>query len=136
MPDKFDKKTRSSIMSKIRDKNTSLETNFRKLLWKEGLRGYRIHCKLPGKPDVVFAKRKVAIFMDGCFWHKCPKCYTPPKTNKKYWLPKIDKNSMRDRKNVKMLKKKGFRVVRLWEHEIKKNPRKCIVKVNKCLEQK
>ena len=131
MPDKFDKQTRSAIMSKIKGKNTSLEVNFRKLLWKDGLRGYRLHCKLPGKPDVVFTKKKVAVFIDGCFWHKCPKCYKEPKSRKKYWLPKITNNAMRDRKNIQMLKKEGFRVIRLWEHEIKKNPEKCIERVNK-----
>jgi DNA mismatch endonuclease, patch repair protein len=131
MPDKFDKLTRSAIMSKIKSKNTSLEVNFRKLLWKNGLRGYRLHYKLPGKPDIVFTKKKVAVFIDGCFWHKCPKCYKEPKSRKKYWLPKITNNAMRDRKNIKILKKEGFEVVRLWEHEIKKNPEKCIGKVNK-----
>jgi len=69
MPDKFDRKTRSAIMSRIRSKNTSLEVNFRKLLWKHGLKGYRTHYKLHGKPDIVFVSKKVAIFLDGDFWH-------------------------------------------------------------------
>ena len=91
MPDKFSRKTRSTIMSKIRSKNTSLETNFRKLLWKNGLGRYRIHYKLPGKPDIVYVSKKVAIFLDGDFWHgynwkKLGKI--PPKA---YWQGKIQK---------------------------------------------
>ncbi|MBD3360360.1 DNA mismatch endonuclease Vsr, partial [Candidatus Peregrinibacteria bacterium] len=125
MADKFDRKTRSKIMSRIRAKNTSLEVNFRKLLWQEGLRGYRIHYKLPGKPDIVFTKKKIAIFVDGCFWHKCPKCYEAPKTNKKYWLPKIEKNASRDKENARKLRSRGFKVIRIWEHEVLQNPEKC-----------
>ena len=135
MPDKFDKKTRSAIMSNIRHKNTSLEVNFRKLLREKGLRGYRIHCKLPGKPDVVFTKKKLAIFIDGCFWHKCPKCYAPPKSNKRYWLPKIEKNAERDKKNARKLRRNGFKVIRIWEHEALRNPERPIRKIIKYLDE-
>ena len=129
MPDKFDKRTRSSIMSKIRHKNTSLEVDFRKLLWKNGLHSYRIHYKLPGKPDIVFVYRKIVIFLDGDFWHgynwkKLGK--VPPK---KYWQGKIQKNIDRAIKYNKQLKKNGWKVFRFWEHEIKKNPDGCIKKV-------
>lgn len=129
MPDKFDKKTRSAIMSHIRHKNTSLEVNFRKLLWEKGLRGYRIHYNLPGKPDIVYVSKKIVIFLDGDFWHgynwkKLGK--VPPK---KYWQEKIQKNIDRAKKYNKQLKKDGWTVLRFWEHDVKKKPDKCIKKV-------
>ena len=135
MPDKFDKKTRSVIMSKIRDKNTSLEVNFRKLLWRKGLKRYRIHYNLPGKPDIVFVSRKIVMFLDGDFWHgynwkKLGKI--PPK---KYWQGKIQKNIDRAKRYNKQLKRDGWIVLRFWEHDIKKNPEKCIKKIKKEFER-
>ncbi len=129
MPDKFDKQTRSAIMSKIRGKNTSLEIKFRKLLWKHGLKGYRIHYKLLGKPDIVFVLRKIVIFLDGDFWHgynwkKLGK--VPPK---KYWQGKIQMNIDRAKRYNRQLKKDNWKVLRFWEHEIKENPERCINKV-------
>jgi len=129
MPDKFDKKTRSAIMSHIRHKNTSLEVNFRKLLWENGLGRYRIHYNLSGKPDIVYVSKKIVIFLDGDFWHgynwkKLGKI--PPK---KYWQEKIQKNIDRAKKYNKLLKKDGWTVLRFWEHDVKKNPDKCIKKV-------
>lgn len=136
MPDKFDKATRSSIMSKIRHKNTSLEVNFRKLLWKNRLKGYRVHYKIPGKPDIVFISRKVVIFLDGDFWHgynwkKLGK--VPPK---KYWQGKIQKNIGRAKKYNRQLKKMGWKVLRFWEHRVKKNPEKCINKIKGILDKR
>ena len=131
MPDKFDKKTRSRIMSRIRSKNTSLEVEFRKLLWKNGLGHYRIHYKLSGKPDVVYVSKKIVIFIDGDFWHgynwkKLGKI--PPK---KYWQEKIQKNIDRAKKYNRQLRKEGWTVFRFWEHDIKKNPEKKIKKIRK-----
>ncbi len=129
MPDKFDKKTRSAIMSNIKHKNTSLEVSFRKLLWENDFGRYRIHYKLPGKPDIVYVSKKIIIFLDGDFWHgynwkKLGKI--PPK---KYWQKKIQKNIDRAKKYNKQLKKDGWIVLRFWEHNVKKNPKKCIKKV-------
>jgi len=129
MTDKFDKETRSAIMSKIKSKNTSLEINFRKLLWKHGLRGYRVHYNLPGKPDIVFVSKRIAIFLDGDFWHgynwkKLGKI--PPK---QYWQKKIQKNIDRDKKYNRILRSDGWTVLRFWEHEIKDDPEKCIKKI-------
>lgn len=120
MADVFSKEVRSEVMSKIKSKDTTPEMKLRKELWARGYR-YRIHYKLPGKPDIVFVGKRIAIFVDGCFWHKCPKCYIKPKSNKKYWLPKIEKNVERDKKNTKLLENKGWKVIRIWEHEIKKD---------------
>jgi len=129
MPDKFSKKARSAIMSRIRSKNTSLEVNFRKLLWKNGLGRYRIHYNLSGKPDIAYVSKKIAIFIDGDFWHgynwkKLGK--VPPK---KYWQGKIEKNIARAKKYNQQLKKDGWKVLRFWEHEIKKDPERCIRKI-------
>lgn len=129
MPDKFSSETRSAIMSRIKSKNTSLETNFRKLLWENGLGRYRIHYHLPGKPDIVYVSKKVVIFLDGDFWHgynwkKLGKI--PPKA---YWQEKIQKNINRAQKYNRALKKDGWKVLRFWEHEIKRDSQKCIKKI-------
>jgi DNA mismatch endonuclease (patch repair protein) len=109
-------------MSKIRSTNTKPEITLRKTLWKNGLRGYRLHLKkLPGKPDIVFSKSKVVIFVDGCFWHKCPVCYTEPETNKEYWIPKINQNVLKDQEQTRDLEKMGYTVIRIWEHEVEKS---------------
>ena len=120
MADKFSKAKRSAIMSRIRSKNTSLEVEFRKLLWKNGLGRYCIHYNLPGKPDIVYVSKKIVIFLDGDFWHgynwkKLGK--VPPK---KYWQKKIQKNIDRAKKYNKTLKKDGWKVIRIWEHDVKK----------------
>ena len=121
MTDIFDKQKRSEIMSKVKSRNTSPELKLRKALFKEGLRGYRVNPKLPGSPDIVFTKLKIAIFVDGCFWHGCPKCYSLPKENVEYWREKLDKNRKRDVKVNQLLVEEGWEVIRFWEHEITKN---------------
>ena len=109
-------------MSQIKSKDTKAEMILRRKLWKKGLR-YRVHCStIDGKPDIVFIRQKIAIFVDGCFWHKCPQCYRRPKSNKDYQLPKIDNNAKRDKKINKDLKNSGWKVIRIWEHEVLKNP--------------
>ncbi len=106
-------------MSQIKGKDTQPEVILRKALSDAGLRGYRLHCRLTGKPDIVFPKRKVAIFIDGCFWHKCPKCFKKPETNKEFWLKKIDSNVKRDKLVSAKMKKEGWKVLRIWEHRLK-----------------
>ena len=123
MPDNLTKEQRSKTMSRIRSKWTTQEKIMHDLLKGNKIK-HAMHPKMEGSPDIILANTKTAVFLHGCFWHKCPKCYTKPKTNKKYWLPKIEKNVIRDRKNSKILKKGGFKVVRIWEHEAKKNIKK------------
>lgn len=103
-------------------KNTGPELKLRKLLWSHGIRGYRIHYNLPGKPDIVFTKKKIAIFIDGCFWHKCPICFQEPETRKEFWMKKIQSNVERDDKVNLQLKSDGWTVMRFWEHDVRKNP--------------
>jgi DNA mismatch endonuclease (patch repair protein) len=116
-------------MSQIRGKNTRPEVKLRKLLWSAGIRGYRIHYNLTGKPDIVFTKKKIAIFIDGCFWHKCPVCFQEPETRKEFWMKKIQSNIERDKKVNERLKSDGWMVIRIWEHEIKKEPEKAVNKI-------
>ncbi len=114
---------RSKTMKAVRSKNTSIELLLRKALFKKGLR-YRIHYKkLPGKPDVVFVKKKVAIFCDSEFWHgkDWELNKNKIKSNREYWFPKIEKNIERDKKNNKLLEDMGWTVLRYWEEDIRKN---------------
>lgn len=111
---------RSSCMSKIKGKNTRPELMLRKSLWREGLR-YRLNSKLPGKPDMVFVSKKVAIFVDGCFWHCCPEHGSKPKSNESFWHKKLQRNIERDIIVNEQLHNKGWSVCRIWEHEVEKN---------------
>lgn len=129
------KKQRSHCMSQVKGKNTKLEIVFRKYIWKKGLKGYRLHGKLPGKPDLFFGPKKVAVFIDGCFWHKCPICYKGPKTNKKFWSAKIRSNVERDLDNDIKLKDMGIEPIRFWEHEIKENINKCFKNLKKLIDR-
>ncbi len=133
---KLTKEQRSYCMSRIRSRDTSVEITFRKHLWCKGYRNYRIKSKIAGKPDLYFPKKRIAIFIDGCFWHKCPKCFIGPKSNKKYWGPKIKRNVERDKEINKKLKKEKIKVIRFWEHDIKNNFNKCYNKFKKIYESK
>ncbi|MCL5073656.1 MAG: very short patch repair endonuclease [Actinobacteria bacterium] len=129
------KEQRSYCMSQIRSKNTKAEIKLRKCLYGNGLRNYKIHNNVLGKPDIFFSKKKIAIFIDGCFWHKCPKCFVRPKSKNEYWDKKIDKNVLRDKNVTKELKKLGFTVLRFWEHEIEKEIESCWAKFLKIYEK-
>lgn len=129
MTDVLTKKQRSFNMSRIKSTNTEPELKLRRLLYSHGCRGYRVHYKLTGKPDIVFVSKKVAIFIDGCFWHKCPKCFVMPQTRKKFWKKKIEGNMVRDKEVNYRLKENKWKVIRFWEHEVRKNPEKCAKKI-------
>ena len=133
MPDVHTKKQRSYNMSMIRAKNTKPEIRLRKAISLAGIRGYRLHYKLPGKPDIVFPSRRIAVFVDGCFWHKCPKCFIIPQTHKSFWKKKIETNVSRDKEVNLLLKKSGWRVFRFWEHTLCKSPEQAAIKIITCL---
>ncbi len=118
MADVLTKKQRSYCMSRIPGKNTQPELLLRKTLSGAGIRGYRLQYKIIGKPDIVFPKKKIAIFIDGCFWHKCPKCFISPGTNKGFWKKKVDSNIQRDKTVNLKLKEMRWAVLRIWEHDI------------------
>jgi DNA mismatch endonuclease, patch repair protein len=129
MTDVLTPEQRTYNMSKIQAKNTGPELKLRTLIRAEGIRGYRIHYNLPGKPDIVFTKKKIVVFIDGCFWHKCPICFQEPETRKEFWMKKIQSNIDRDKKVNEQLKNDGWSVIRIWEHEIKKEPEEALRKI-------
>ncbi len=117
-------------MSRIRSKWTVQEKKIHNFLKGNKVK-HKMHPKITGSPDILLTKSNTVVFLQGCFWHKCPKCYQKPKTNRKYWLPKIENNVKRDKKNTRQLKKEGFKILKIWEHEIKKDFDKCIDKIKK-----
>lgn len=122
------KETISKIMSANKAKNTKPEILFRRALFKLGIRGYRLNWKkAPGRPDIAFPGRKLAIFINGCFWHRCEKCRpNSPKSNIEFWTSKFLKNIERDQLKTLQLKSLGWTVVTIWECEIKKSPATCV----------
>src|SRR4030065_2940564 len=116
MVDKFSKEQRSRIMSSIHSQDTGPETTLRKALWGKGLRYRKYYGK--EKIDIAFPSKKLAIFVDGCFWHGCPIHSHMPKSNEDYWRPKLQKNIKRDRIKENSLSQNGWTVIRFWEHEL------------------
>ncbi|MBB5075646.1 very short patch repair endonuclease [Nonomuraea endophytica] len=110
----------SRRMRSQREFDTGIEVTLRKLLWNRGLR-YRVHAQvIPGtrrKVDLVFPRAKVAVFVDGCFWHGCPRHYTAPANNNSWWLKKVTVNRARDIDSFKRLRAANWRVIRVWEHQ-------------------
>lgn len=121
MPDVFAPEKRHEIMQNVKTKNTAPEIKLRSLLHKNGFR-FRVNRKdLPGKPDIVLPKYRAVIFVHGCFWHghDCPRGQRP-QTNADFWNQKIDRNVIRDKSDVSLLESLGWRVLIVWECEIKK----------------
>lgn len=136
MADKVTKEKRSEIMRAIKSKNSQMELLLRKELSRRGYRYKKNVARLVGKPDIAFVKERAAIFLDSCFWHGCRKHCRLPASNKKYWREKIERNKKRDTIVSKMLKKMGWKVARVWEHDVKKNPAKAIGRVEKILKNR
>ncbi len=130
-PDKISKATRSKIMSCIRKTgNKTTEKRLRVALMRNVIRGWRVRSSnLIGNPDFVFQKSRLVVFVDGCFWHKCPKCFRRPFSSRSYWDKKIIQNRMRDIKINRVLTKESWRIVRLWECELKSSLERCINKI-------
>jgi DNA mismatch endonuclease (patch repair protein) len=134
MTDIMSKEKRSEVMSKIRGTNTKIELAIRHELWNRGLRGYRLHYKVAGKPDIVFPKQRVAIFCDGTFWHG--------KNFKKWrhklqpsWAKKISDNIKRDKTNRQKLRKAGWSVLQFWEDSIERDTKKCVSEIEEVLKE-
>lgn len=126
----------SALMSRIRGKDTGPEKHLRRALWGEGLRGYRLHPpNVPGRPDVAWVGRRVAVFVHGCFWHGCPHCRPRrPKTHRAFWEEKLDRNRERDRRKASQLRKGGWRVVTIWECRLRKDLEAQVRSVARALE--
>jgi DNA mismatch endonuclease (patch repair protein) len=119
--DKVSKEQRSSMMRAVRNKDTAPEMLVRRAAHRMGLR-FRLHCKsLPGRPDLSLKKWRTVIFVNGCFWHRHPSCRraSVPQSNKVFWLKKFKENVQRDQTNYARLKLLGWRVIVLWQCEVK-----------------
>lgn len=122
---------RSRNMAAIRSRgNRSTEQALRYRLVRAGIRGWHmLDPQVLGRPDFVFELERLAVFVDGCYWHGCPKCYRAPASNQEYWTAKIVRNKRRDKFVVRGLRKAGWRVVRVWEHELKLAPETVVSKI-------
>lgn len=109
--------TRSEMMARVRSRNTKPELRLRRAIWGLGLR-YRVATGLPGRPDLVFGRARVCVFVDGCFWHRCPAHYRAPATNRDFWAAKAQRNVERDRLVDHALQELGFTVVHIWSHDL------------------
>jgi DNA mismatch endonuclease (patch repair protein) len=120
--DVFSKEKRSQVMAAIRHRgNRSTERTFAALLRAFRVSGWKLHSSdVIGKPDFYFPSRQIAIFVDGCFWHGCPRCFQAPVQNASFWQAKIERNRKRDRKVARGLRCAGVRVIRLWEHDLER----------------
>lgn len=121
--DVFSIEKRSEVMSQIRGRdNRSTERRMTALLRAYHISGWRVRpSEVTGHPDIYFPDLRIAIFLDGCFWHACPKCFKLPEQNRKFWAEKIRKNKRRDREVNRVLKREGIKVVRIWEHDLRGN---------------
>jgi len=134
MVDVFDKKKRSEVMTRIRGRgNRDTELLLARLMRQNHITGWRRHQAIPGKPDFVFRSARLAVFVDGCFWHGCPRHCQMPATNRDFWQKKLTSNRARDRSVTRLLRRKGWRVVRIWECQLAGNPRACISRIRKAL---
>jgi DNA mismatch endonuclease (patch repair protein) len=132
------KEQRRYNMSRIRSSNTKIETDFRKVLWRDGIRYRKNYKPLPGKPDIAITKYRIAVFCDGEFWHgkdweiKKPKI----KNNREYWIAKIERNMTRDCETDQQLQNMGWTVLRFWGNDIRKDMTACVEEVKETIFQK
>ena len=133
MADVFSKAKRSEVMSRIRGRgNKDTELALMKILRRHGISGWRRQRPIFGRPDFLFAREKVVVLVDGCFWHGCPRHARMPRSNRSFWMKKLARNRVRDRLVSRTLRKLGWRVVRIWEHELKDGD-KCALKIKGAL---
>ena len=135
MPDIFSKRKRSAVMALIRSRgNKATELRLIAIFRTHGITGWRRHRPLFGKPDFVFPALKLAVFVDGCFWHGCPIHGTRPRTNAAFWRKKISTNRTRDRLVTRTLRARGWRVLRIWEHaQMRRHERRLLARLHRAL---
>lgn len=126
---------RRLCMSRNRGRDTGPEMKLRKALWAAGHR-YRVRTKLPGRPDIAFIGARVAVFVDGCFWHACPVHSTRPRSNTAFWAAKLARNVVRDQEVSLQLSNDGWCVVRFWEHEVRSDLPAVVDKVSKAVKSR
>ena len=122
---------RSRTMAAVKSTgNRSTERVLRARLVRWGIRGWRMHARdVTGCPDFVFEERRVAVFVDGCFWHGCPTCRRPPNSNQEYWTKKVERNKTRDRRHTRALRSDGWTVVRIWECALTRDPARVVRRI-------
>jgi DNA mismatch endonuclease (patch repair protein) len=136
MVDVFTQRKRSEVMSRIRSRdNRDTELLLASLLRRNGIWGWRRHAEIKGRPDFSFRRTKVAVFVDGCFWHCCPKCGNMPANNREFWRVKLGKNKARDKLVNTTLRAQGWSVLRVWEHELR-NPIQVIKRLKALLNRR
>ncbi len=128
----------SKAMSSNKGKDTKPELVFRKALRDVDASGYRLHWKkAPGRPDIAYPGKRIAVFVNGCFWHRCPYCNPPlPKTHTEFWRRKFERNVERDREKIEALKKDGWTVFVVWECQIKEDAKAHALKIKKELDRR
>ncbi|MDD5370449.1 MAG: very short patch repair endonuclease [Anaerolineaceae bacterium] len=129
MPDNLSPEDRIRTMRSVKSQKTSPERRLRGMLTGLRVKGWKVNPKeIIGKPDFAFPDLKVAIFVDGCFWHGCPTCQRPlPETNREYWVKKIENNKLRDKHNTLVLESADWIVLRIWEHQLKRKSNLLII---------
>lgn len=134
MVDVLNPEQRRRNMQAVRNSETKGEIRLRAALRERGLIGYRKNTSVVlGRPDVAYTRWRVAIFVDGCFWHGCPECYVSPKSNEAFWQTKLAQNQARDTVVSAALRQAGWTVLRLWEHEIRGSLEECVERVTLAL---
>lgn len=134
MTDRHTQDQRSRNMARIgKFGNESTEIRMLRLFRTHGIKGWRRHLKLPGRPDFTFREERLVVFIDGCFWHRCPDCNWTPTSNVGYWMPKLARNVERDREADARLRAEGWGVIRIWEHVMKRQPEKAVAMVRVAL---
>lgn len=132
MSDVFSQAKRSEVMARIRGRgNEETEQVLARLFRKYKISGWRLHLDLPGRPDFTFPKSQVVVFVDGCFWHRCPLHSKMPRNNRGFWKKKLSANVARDKKVTRILRDNGWHVVRIWEHDLSAKPFKCVSRVSR-----
>lgn len=135
MPDVFSKAKRSDVMSLVRGRgNKNTELALMKLFRRHKIIGWRRNQKIFGKPDFVFRRLRLAVFVDGCFWHGCPKHGTQPATRRAFWENKFARNKSRDRLVNRTLRQRGWKILRIWQHELtRRNEFRLLLRVQRVL---
>ncbi len=135
--DTVDKPTRSRTMRAVKSKgNRSTEARLRALLARRGVRGWKVQAaQVRGSPDFIFPSERVAIFVDGCFWHGCPRCYRRPSSSRTYWDAKVQRTITRDNRNRARLRREGWSVLRLWEHALAE-PDRVLARIHAALDRR
>ena len=133
--DTFSKRKRSEIMRAVKSKNSRMELSVQKRWSEKGIRHRKHSRNLPGIPDISFANKKLVVFLDSCFWHGCRWHGTNPSSNRKFWVQKIKKNKERDKAVNAQYKKAGWKILRFWEHKLKRNQNIIVAAIITALEK-